>query len=181
VIADAEGVPVTLTMQQHQGLHGEGFIFAMASSAGLLVSRPTLDVDGVDWLISHRGPLGSVRSPKIEVQVKTWSAPTGSDQAWTYRLSVGHFNAIAGSGFIIPRYLLLVTVPTDSNEYAVCDVAHMRLGHAAYWLSLADRALLPTGDNDAKSTVVSVPRGNLLTPQTLMALVAGNGSKGVCS
>jgi hypothetical protein len=42
VIADTKGVPVTLTMQQHQGLHGEGFVFAMASSAGLLVSRPTL-------------------------------------------------------------------------------------------------------------------------------------------
>jgi Domain of unknown function (DUF4365) len=168
---------VTLTLQQHQGLHGEGFVFAMASSAGLLVSRPTLDVDGVDWLISHSGPLGSVRSPKIEVQVKTWSAPTGNDEALAYRMTVPHFNAIAGPGFAVPRYLLLVTVPTDSNEYAVCDVAHMRLGHAAYWLSLADRALLPSGPGDAGSTVVSVPRRNLLTPETLTALVAGNGKE----
>ena len=49
----------------------------MASSAGYLASRPTLDVDGVDWLVPHPGTLGFVRSPKIEVQVKTWSTFAG--------------------------------------------------------------------------------------------------------
>ena len=62
---------MVMTVQQHQGLHGEGYIFALACAAGLLASRPILDVDGVDWMIGSPGPLGTARSPKIEVQVKT--------------------------------------------------------------------------------------------------------------
>ena len=42
-----------MTGQQHQGLHGEGFIFALASAAGLLVTKSNLDVDGVDWLVGR--------------------------------------------------------------------------------------------------------------------------------
>lgn len=100
----------------HQGHHGEGFVFAMASSAGLLISRPSLDIDGIDWLIGFPGQLGTVRSPKIEVQVKSWS-------------------------------------------------------------TLADRPILPATQNEAKTVVVAVPRSNLLTPDTLKALVAGDGEE----
>jgi hypothetical protein len=80
-----------MTVQQHQGLHGEGYIFAMACTAGLLASRPILDMDGVDWLIGSPGPMGTARSPKIEVQIKTWSRPVSDGDSWGYRLSTPHF------------------------------------------------------------------------------------------
>jgi hypothetical protein len=112
---------VTLTAQQHQGLHGEGYVFAMASVAGLLACRPTLDVDGVDWLIGSPGPLGTSRSPKIEVQVKTWSRPVGDTDSWAYRLSTRQFNALAGRGFDLRRFLIMVAVPDAASRFAVCD------------------------------------------------------------
>lgn len=163
------------TRQQHQGLHGEGFIFAMACAAGLLASRPVLDVDGVDWTIGYSGALGSLRSPKIELQVKTWSKrPLAKNTAWRYRLSVKHFNALAGSGFAVPRFLVLVTVPAEITGYALCDDAGMTLCHAAYWVSLVDREQVPEGDGEPKTVAVEVPRGNLLTPESLIKLVAGS-------
>lgn len=158
-----------LTAQQHQGLHGEGFLFAMASAAGLLASKPSIDVDGIDWLIGHPGPLGTARSPKIEIQVKTWSRPQGDDQAWQYRLARGHFNALAGPGFDLRRYLILVIVPADASAFAVCDADCMKVRHAAYWVSLADRELCPTGPDDPASVAVLVPRRNRLTPDALVA------------
>lgn len=164
---------MTMTMQQHQGLHGEGFVFALASSAGLLVSRPALDVDGVDWMIGHPGPLGKIRSPKIEVQVKTATSLKMSDGHWYYRLSAAHFNALAGPGFAVPRFLVLLAVPQASDVYAVCDTESMRLSHAAYWASFADRDLQPTDVGDAQTVRVSVPRRNLLTPSSLRNLLAG--------
>ncbi|HEX5542357.1 MAG TPA: DUF4365 domain-containing protein [Micromonospora sp.] len=186
-----------LTAQQHQGLHGEGFVFAMASAAGLLASRPTIDVDGIDWLIAHPGPLGQLRSPKIEIQVKTWVLPRArlvkptarkrpsasmaaaspvvrSDGAWSYRMAVPHFNQLAGPGFAIRRYLVLVIVPESPGQYALCGFEDMRLGHAAYWVSLADESPMSVGPGEPKTLTVSVPRGNLLTPQTLLALVRGD-------
>jgi hypothetical protein len=41
-------VAVALHANVHQGLHGEGFIYAMASAGGFTTSRMNLDVDGVD-------------------------------------------------------------------------------------------------------------------------------------
>jgi hypothetical protein len=161
---------VPLTTQQRQGLHGEGFVFALASAAGLLVSKAVPDVEGVDWLIGHPGRCGDVRSPKIEVQVKTWSSPRGDDESLRYRMRVQHFNALAGSGFRIPRYLVLVTVPADTEGYAECDARCMRLGHAAYWVSLADCDPIA---GDMATTLVTVPRRNLLTAASLVELVTG--------
>jgi len=171
------GRRIGMNLRQHQGQHGEGFIVAMASSAGLLISRPSLDIDGVDWLIGFPGQLGIVRSPKIEVQVKSWSAPEGDDSAWAYRMRLGHYNALAGGGFEIRRYLVLVIVPADVARYAICDHDAMRMSHAAYWTSLADRPVLSAAASDAKTVVVQVPRSNLLTPETLKALVAGDGEE----
>ena len=144
------------TRQQHQGDYGEAFVFAMASAAGLLVSKSNLDVDGIDWLIGYPGPLGQARSPKIEVQVKTWSTPkprpakptvrkarpavmaaappAAPEGDWRYSMKVSHFNQLAGPGFAVSRYLVLVTVPADADRYAVCDAECMRLHHAAYWV-----------------------------------------------
>lgn len=164
---------MTITAQVQQGLHGEGFVFAMACSAGLNVSRPSLDIDGVDWLIGYPGQLGTVRSPKIEVQVKTWSAPSGDSTSLLYRMKVGHHNALAGANFALRRYLILVTVPEVSGEYAICDHEAMRLGHAAYWVSLEKEPILPIGADEARTVVVAVPRANLLTMETLLSLVAG--------
>jgi hypothetical protein len=164
---------VPLTAQQHQGLHGEGFIFALASSAGLVVMRSNLDVDGVDWLIAHPGPVGTVRSPKIEMQVKTWSAPHERGGAWQFRMAARHFNALAGPGFELRRYLGLVTVPGDPGGYASCETSRMSLGHAAYWVSLADQEPYPRAGEDSQTVLVPVPQRNLLTPATLKALVRG--------
>jgi hypothetical protein len=163
-----------MAVQHHQGLHGEGYVFAMASTAGLLASRPIMDVDGVDWLIGHPGPLGTARSPKIEVQVKTWSTPTGDDETWGYRLRAPHFSALAGPGFVVRRYLIVVIVPGDVSQLAVCDAECMRLHHAAYWTSLVDREPIVDGPEAPATVTVRVPRRNLLTPGSLVALVAGD-------
>lgn len=70
---------MALQANVHQGLHGEGFIYAMACAAGFTTSRMNLDVDGVDWQIAYPGPKGTTRSPKIEMQVKSWSNPVLED------------------------------------------------------------------------------------------------------
>jgi len=69
------GCSTVVNRNVHQGLHGEGFIYALASAGGFVTSRSNLDVDGVDWQIARPGPQGTSRSPKIEIQVKSSSSP----------------------------------------------------------------------------------------------------------
>jgi len=165
---------VALQANVHQGLHGEGFIYAMACAAGFTTSKQILDVDGVDWQIAYPGPKGTTRSPKIEVQVKSWSSPILEEGSFRYRLSIQHYNHLAGPGFQLPRFLALVIVPPHASKYAICDYENMKLGMAAYWLSLADQEVKPTGDDDPRSVVVAVPQRNFLTVEALSALLSGD-------
>jgi hypothetical protein len=167
------GRPPVVNKYVHQGLHGEGFIYALACAAGFTTSRMNLDLDGVDWQVAHPGPRGTTRSPKIEFQVKSSSAPDMRNGVLRHRLDVAHFNHLAGSGFQIPRFLAVVVVPPSAADYAVCTTEQMRLGTAAYWVSLVDRETLPTEEDNPHSTVVELPLRNLLTTESLGDLLGG--------
>jgi hypothetical protein len=163
-----------LNRNVHQGLHGEGFVYALACAGGFTTSKMNLDLDGVDWQIAHPGPRGTTRSPKIEVQVKTSVALDVRDGVIHHRLRVAHFNNLAGAGFQVPRFLTVVSVPDDVADYAICTADHMMLSTAAYWLSLADQEVRPTGDGSPESLVVKVPQRNLLTVTALQHLLDGD-------
>lgn len=158
----------------HQGLHGEGFIYALACASGFTTSKMNLDLDGVDWQIAQPGPRGTTRSPRIELQVKTKADPDFRDGVFRCRLKVEHYNHLAGPGFQVPRFLAYVVVPPESSRYAICSHEHMLLGTAAYWLSLADQEIKPIGEGHPKTVVVEIPKRNLLTVETLGALLVGD-------
>jgi hypothetical protein len=158
----------------HQGLHGEGFIYALACAGGFTTARMNLDLDGVDLQIAHPGPRGTTRSPKIEVQVKSSSTPLIKDDTIHHRLEVANFNNLAGAGFQVPRFLSVVVVPPTTDDYAICTDQNMRLSTAAYWLSLADRETLPAGDGGPETVTVRVPMRNLLTVDALGSLLTGD-------
>jgi hypothetical protein len=165
---------VALHRNVHQGSYGEAFVHALACAAGFTVGRQHLDVDGVDWQIGSVGPLGSLRSPRIEVQVKSWSQAKATSQHWNHRILVSHFNMLAGPGFMVPRFLMVVVAPISPDQYVQIAPDAMILSHAAYWLSLADRDALPTDETGTRTTSVQVPMRNLVTVDTLTALVRGD-------
>lgn len=154
----------------HQGSYGEALVYALACAAGFTVGRQHLDVHGVDWQIASAGPRGSIRDPRIEVQVKTWSTADETPSGWRGRLRTAHFNQLTGR-FMVPRLLVVVIAPDDPADYVRIDPAAMIFSHAAYWLSLADEA--PVDADERETLTVEVPHGNLLTVQTLTALVHG--------
>ncbi|MFI5932551.1 DUF4365 domain-containing protein [Actinoplanes sp. NPDC051494] len=163
-----------LNANVHQGLHGEGFIYALASAAGLTASRPNLDLDGVDWQISASGPTGTYRSPRLDCQVKSKSQPDLRGGKYRVRLALESYNKIAGPGFQVPRFLFVVVVPPMASGYAECGHDSMRLGTAGYWLSMADFPPVSGDAGGVGSIVLEVPTMNLLTPTTLRALLIGD-------
>lgn len=156
-----------LDQRTHQGYYGEAFVRALAASAGLVVSRPDLDVTGEDFTLGYPGRRGSLRHPKIEVQVKSWCQPGGTPTTWRYRMRAEHFNELAGGQFYLRRYLFLIIVPADVEQYTHAADDALRLCHAGYWASFAH--LPPIGD--ARSITVDVPRKNLLTAASLRSLL----------
>ncbi|GAA4693950.1 DUF4365 domain-containing protein [Phytohabitans rumicis] len=152
-----------------QGYFGESFVRVLASAAGLVAGKQDIDVTGVDFSIDFPGSRGTTRYPKIEVQVKSWSNPAGSADAWHYQMTADHFNDLAGPGFQVPRYLFLVIVPADAATYADADQRELRLRHCGYWASLADHT--PVDAAQRHRVAVHVPRRNRLTVRALRSLM----------
>jgi len=162
-----------LDIRNHQGKFGEDYVRVLASAAGLVVGGYDLDQDGIDLTLLLPGPFRDVTSPRVDVQVKSWSTPrrTASGEHWLFRgLNELQFNKLAGDNFTVPRYLFLVVVPADTRDYVFFSPDEMRLHHLGYFLSLEDQPLIdrPRGD---RQTTVRVPVGNVLTVRSLLTLI----------
>lgn len=155
-----------LEQRTWQGYYGESFIRVLAASAGLIVSRADLDVTGEDFTVGYPGQRESLRYPKIDVQIKSWSRPTGTATSWRYRMRAEHYNELAGGLFYLPRYLFLVVVPDDPDRYTTVSNDALRLHRAGYWASFGKQRQV----SGVQSLTVDVPRRNLLTPASLRAL-----------
>ncbi|SHG63645.1 DUF4365 domain-containing protein [Streptoalloteichus hindustanus] len=158
---------MTLDRRQHQGLFGEVFVRALAVAAGLTVAKTDPDVTGDDFLFGYPGQLAGTYFPRIEVQVKSWSRPNNGSPFWRYPMKVEHYNNLVYRT-LIPRFLILVIVPENADQYVIGTHGHLRLQHAAYWASFTGR---PEIDPRRRSTVTAeVPRTNLLTAGKLVEL-----------
>jgi hypothetical protein len=164
----ALGCQWCLDQANHQGWYGESFIRVLAAAAGLGCSSLTPDCTGVDFAITGTREVREDFSC-VMVQVKSWSVPRESGGAWRYgELTEKRFNALAGPRRV-PRFLFLVVVPPDISEYSHADEHFLRLGRAAYWVSLAGHAKLAEPSCERRVPVL-VPRRNLLTAKTLTSL-----------
>lgn len=164
--------PLPMGDQQHQGDFGEMFIETLAVAANLDIMKPgRRDRIGLDWVIHYPGRGMTMGFPAISVQVKSWSHPTGNDTDFRYPLDVHNFNKLAGPEYQIPRFLFLVVVPTDADDWIHVDTERLILRHAAYWACFHDEAPLSVAPQSRTHTV-SVPRSNLLNVASLHGLFA---------
>jgi Domain of unknown function (DUF4365) len=160
------------TRSNHQGRYGEAYFHVLATAAGVVANKVEYDIEGVDFIVSLPLAVRGVRFPKIEVQVKSASAPKRSADGtmWKYEgLDEPRFNNLAGTGFSMPRFLVLVTVPKEPSAYTQATADALTLSHAAYWVSLEDRPEIPD-PNASRRVRVEIPTANLLTVESLLAL-----------
>jgi hypothetical protein len=167
-----------LERRSHQGKFGEDYIRVLASAAGLIVYAPDLDRDGVDLQLRWPARTGTAAYPAIDVQVKSWSRPRKSGGTWRFDgLNEDQFNKLAGSDYLIPRYLFLVVVPPDPGDYAAISPDGMLLRFQGYYLSLSDQARI-TDASASRRRAVNVPVGNILTVRTLTTLIVPAPGRG---
>ncbi|MFD5089472.1 DUF4365 domain-containing protein [Amycolatopsis thailandensis] len=160
-----------LDPKSHQGAFGEAFVRTLGVAAGLTVAKSEPDVTGDDFTFGYPGSLGGVFFPKMDVQVKSWSRPAEKRGEWSYRMTVDHFNNLAGRNYSLPRFLVLVVVPPDARDYVHAEQQGLLLRHAAYWVSLREEERVDT--STAATVAVSVPKANLLTVDVLLKLLGG--------
>lgn len=160
-----------LNEQVRQGHFGEGFIWALSCAAGLNPGKRVLDVDGVDIQIGRPGRHGKMKAPTIEAQIKSWSTAKVKNGFYPYSLPVSNFNnlvGVVGEDLAVPRYLFLVVVPPDFEQYCHATAGGMTLCYAAYWHDLMHEDEVDPDTQESKT--VYVPQANLLTATSLREL-----------
>lgn len=160
-----------LDARNHQGKFAEDYVRALASAAGLLIYKYDLDRDGIDLGFRHPGRAGHVSSPTVEAQIKSWSRPRSLGGELIFDgLNEAQFNKLTGTDSAIPRYLFVVTVPSDSGQYAQVETAGMLLRQLGYFQSLEHMEPVAQPSR-SRRRIVKIPTGNVLTVRTLQRLV----------
>ncbi|RYD19982.1 MAG: DUF4365 domain-containing protein [Verrucomicrobiaceae bacterium] len=146
---------------------------AVAAVAQISVCEPAVDDDSVDLIFLLRGGGGVVRSPRVEVQVKCTDAATVHPAYIAYPLKLKNYDELRPTDVLVPRILLVVTVPDDVNDWLNHSEQELALRKCGYWLSLRGQ---PATANTTNVTV-HLPRVNQFTVAELQGIMQriGNG------
>lgn len=154
-----------ITHQQEE--FSRAYIHAVAAAAGLKFhGAATPDDDSVDVTIATRGPRGTTRSPRLDIQCKCqMAAPVGDPIS--YPLKAKNYEDLRHADFQAPRILVVVFVPDQVADWTSHTEEALLLRYGAYWVSLRG---LPASSN-AYSTTVHLPRTNQFNPSGLEAIM----------
>ncbi len=139
------------------------FVRAVAASCGLAYAMPGTDDDSIDATIALRGGNGTVRSPKLDIQIKCTAAVLSGSTHLSLPLPLKNYDELRPENVQVARILVLVCVPDDVADWMACTESQFVLRKCAYWVSLRGAA------ESANSTRinVSVPCANVFDPATL--------------
>lgn len=140
------------TQQEHLGY---AFVRAIAYAAGYSCTRPEVDDDSIDLTIAKRGPGGTVRSPRLELQIKCTGVGPLQEPERSFQLSLKNHDDLRHIDFQVPRILVVVLVPTKGEPQVWLKQTDQQLSikHSGYWLSLRGQPAYTGTAKEPKITV----------------------------
>lgn len=141
---------------------------AVASVAGYFVQYADrgFDKDGIDMTLLKRGDTGLMTSTRLDLQIKSHSGDAQGDP-WPYDLDTKSYRDLAATAYQVPRVLLVVRVPPDTQDWMAHCEDQLVLRRCGYWHSL--RGAPPTANT---STVrIQISRANLFDVEGLASVM----------
>jgi Domain of unknown function (DUF4365) len=142
------------------------YICALAAQAGLNHSKLQVDDDSVDIVIQGRGFQGRYRNPQIQLQLKCTAQDIVVDSVLRYSLKKKNYDDLRGHDLVCPRYLAVLLVPPDSDNWINQTANGFELQNFCYWVSLRDAKEIQN-----ESITVEVPMSQLVTSNELLRLL----------
>ena len=161
-----------LALQKEQ--FSNAYLCAVAAAAGFQSYKPLPDVDKTDWVIAAAGAKGTVRSPKVEVQLKCTSRNVLRDDHVALPIDIETYDNLRDPAHMIPKILAVILVPEKVQDWLMHSEENLALRHCGYWVSLCGR---PESDHVA-SVIVRIPRSQQLTAEELTGILDRIGAGG---
>lgn len=152
-------------MNRRQGQFGEQAICAIATAAGLDCAKYNLD-PGIDWELRSSG------GDRASLQVKTTRD--------TLRVINGHVRFklerhdydLLRDDLIVPLFLVVMCLRPSMSDWVRSRPWGYAIQHQAWYVSLAGQPAA----GSRRSVTVSLPHANVVTPDSLRAIVEGGAT-----
>ncbi|GHC44390.1 DUF4365 domain-containing protein [Roseibacillus persicicus] len=151
---------MTLNNQKEQ--FSSAYAQAVASVAGLKISKCEVDDDSIDITIERSGGLAE----RLDIQLKCTASSIPVSGDLSFPLKLKNYEDLSRVT-IMPRILVVLFVPKDSQDWMKITEEQALIRHSAWWVDLKDS---PSTDNDT-SVTVTIPRDNLFRPEILTKLL----------
>jgi len=145
------------------------YVKAVAATAGVATTSPSVDDDSIDLGLSARG----VRRPRVEMQLKATAASAGGPEI-PFRLERKNYDDLRITDLIVPRILVVVMMPTRASEWLEQSEDVLLMHCIGYWMSLRGQP----GDGRA-TTTVHVPKKQVFTTDALSAMLRRIAERGL--
>jgi hypothetical protein len=143
------------------------YVQAVAAVAGFAWSEPSVDDDSIDLTLSARGGGGTVRSPRLDLQLKCHAQVTPESSSFAFPVKIKNYDDLRDDTVMVPRILVVVLVPGDVSDWIRHTEDELRLRRCGYWSSL--RGL--EGTQNRQTVSVSIDRTNLFCPDGLRQIM----------
>jgi Domain of unknown function (DUF4365) len=170
--APRNGTQLQMHIDQRKEQFSHAYVRAVASVAGFAVAIPEVDDDSIDLILSGRGANGTVRSPRLELQLKASSRrDIIRDDAIAFPLPVKNYNDLRPDNVLVPRILVVVLLPDELGEWILHSEEQISLRRCGYWRSL--RGLPETANQE--TITVDLPRTQIFRPVELEQIMSDIG------
>jgi hypothetical protein len=159
-------------LNQRKEQFSNAYVRAIASVAGFTLAKPEVDDDSIDFMLAQRGGGGTVRSPRVELQLKCTERYVMQDGNLPFPLKIKNYNDLRTAEVLVPRILVVLYVPDDLSNWISHSQEDIVLRHCGYWASLRG---LPAVNN-AGSVTVHIPQDNQFTPEALTGIMQRIGA-----
>jgi hypothetical protein len=158
-----------LIRSHRQEALSRAYIHAIAGSCGLSCSFRDFDY-GIDMTvheIKERDSRYFETGVRIDIQAKSCTAPLAADAPIVYDLEVRSYDILRESSETSPRILVLLTLPSDEQDWTAQDDDGLTLRKCAYWMSLWG---MPETSN-VNTVRLKIPRTNVFSAPALRELI----------
>jgi hypothetical protein len=164
-------------IDQQKEQFSRAYTHAVATVAGYALYQPSVDDDSIDLGIASSAAGGTVRSPRVEAQIKCTSAYPLATNHLSYPLKLKNYDDLRDAGVLVPRILIVVVVPSDPAAWLEHSDEQLILKHCGYWLSLRGLSASSSQAADPRVTV-QLPRRQPLNVQELQGIMNRIGAGG---
>jgi hypothetical protein len=162
-------------IDQRKEQFSRAYVLAVAAAAGYAWYQPSVDDDSIDLGLAARGGSGTIRSPRLELQLKCHAAETPSGSQFSHDLKIKNYEDLRDATVLVPRLLVVVLVPEDVASWVNATEAELTMRRCGYWISL--RGLPPT--TNLNTVAVSIPRAQVFHPESLRTVMGRIGQGGM--